>query len=80
MYKKFVIIILLLVIVLMWMRPNKIEGYNFKDTGKKNKSRCRDFHYRIYNNCVRNSGGIDIQGNCYDRLIPNIVACDKNDY
>ena len=81
MYKKLIIIFLLIVIILLFLGCSPKEGFFvFKDNGKKNKDNCKLFHYKLYQQCVNLSGGVDTDGNCMDRLKPNIIACDFTDY
>jgi hypothetical protein len=80
MHKKIIILLLSLIILYLLFGHKHIENYKFKDTGKKNKQQCKDFHTRIYKDCISQSGGIDVQGNCYDRLLPNLIACQDIDY
>ncbi len=81
MYKKIIILSLILTIIYLLFTNNK-ENFSpmFKDNGKKNKLKCQLYHINLYNNCVKDSGGIDTQGNCKARLMPNLEACTFTDY
>ena len=52
----------------------------FRSTGCKNKNSCKDYYLAQYANCVKNSGGVDVQGNCWAHAKPRLIACKYNPF
>lgn len=68
---------ILLVVVFCTLNKNKQERYSgFRSTGKKDKNKCISHYISHYNNCVENSGGVDVLGNCRSLIESRLVECN----
>lgn len=80
-----ILIALLLICLLISTQcvSNKEEfaGFSsYRHTGRRNKKICKDYYIDHYLDCIKRSGGIDVQGNCWNRIRPHMIACDFNDF
>lgn len=75
--------ILIFIFILFCLCNKRRENFaysGYRATGCKNKDICKRYYWRHYLNCVKNSGGRDVQGNCWQRIVPYLIACDYNPY
>lgn len=71
---------ILLLLILFFILIQRNENFKFRAVNKKNSNICKNYYLNLYRECVRNSGGIDIMGNCFDRIQPNLIKCYFNQY
>lgn len=71
-----IVVILIIVIgcLAIYLRPT--ENYSgFRRTGHINQGTCTRYYLTQYNDCIRDSGGIDTDGNCWARTYPRLLQC-----
>ena len=77
------IFIIGLIAIFLLYSSNK-EGFtgfsSFRSVGRKNKKICQNYYLGRYLECVKNSGGRDVQGNCWNRIKPHLIACHYTDF
>lgn len=79
----FLVIIFIVIAVALYYTYSKesfVAYSGFKGVGRKDQNLCKDYHIRLYQNCIRDSGGVDFQGNCFRRAEPNLTACFFNEF
>lgn len=74
------VIIIAVALYYNYSKESFVAYSGFKGVGRKNQNLCKDYHIRLYQNCIRDSGGVDFQGNCFRRAEPNLMACFFNEF
>ncbi len=74
-------LILILFVTLLYSRREHFTGFSgYRATGCKNKSICINYYMNHYLNCLKNSGGVDTRGDCWNRIRPHIISCNHSAY
>ena len=75
------IFLLLIIIVFICVIETKKENYSgFRAVGRKNKNYCKDYYLNLYKECIKASGGRDINGDCFNRIQPYLISCYFTDF
>jgi len=72
--------VMLLLLCINTNNENFTAYSGFRATGRKDKNMCNNYYLKQYSECVKNSGGVDVQGNCLNRIKPYLISCNFTDF
>lgn len=75
-----VVIAILIGSVILYKKEHFVSYSGFRAVNRKNKNICLNYFLSKYRECIKNSGGVDFQGNCFSRIQPNLIQCYYTDY
>lgn len=66
------------IIVFLYFQKENYSG--FRRVGRMNQCQCQQYYLANYLDCIKNSGGKDVNGDCWAYTQPRLFRCVYSGY